>query len=332
MKKRIFALVFAITLMALSVFPARALENPAILSDLPVEEQLEYLQEQGIEVPPENVRFITVLIPRFEMDPDYPIVISNPITYELAARVRDAVNRYYQRGSRPRPEAALAARYTLQDSTVAGSWSEDFLYYNCYAYALGRTDGHYWPGKFSTVPNLSDFNLQDSIYNLACDVKADLKSASFSNRCVSMTTARPASLSSGQSCICIRRGPDDFHLMKLNSSSWYHKPGGTNPLKYKYTPSVSRNWTDEAVLRGETIAPTTYYDSTIYYFVYSKNHGSTTYTWTGNHYHSGSRHYYEYGYKCKNCGEFTSTTWKNEACSGPPCSTPWSLTPSSEIS
>ena len=104
MKKRIFALVFAITLMALSVFPARALENPAILSELPVEEQLEFLQEQGIEVPPENVRFVTVLIPRFDMDPDYPIVISNPITYELAAQVRDAVNRYYQRDSRPRPE------------------------------------------------------------------------------------------------------------------------------------------------------------------------------------------------------------------------------------
>ena len=142
MKKRIFALVFAITLMALSVFPARALENPAILSDLPVEEQLEYLQGQGIEVPPENVRFVTVLISRFETDPDYPIGVSNPGTSELAARVGDAVNRYYQRGDRPRPEG-LAARYTLQDSTVVGSWSEDFLYYNCYAYALGRTDGHY---------------------------------------------------------------------------------------------------------------------------------------------------------------------------------------------
>ena len=105
MKKRIFALVFAITLMATSVFPVRALENPAILSDLPVEEQLEFLQEQGIEVPPENVRFVTGLIPRFETDPDFfPYGISNPGTRELAARVEDAVNRYYQRDSRPRPE------------------------------------------------------------------------------------------------------------------------------------------------------------------------------------------------------------------------------------
>lgn len=42
-------------------------------------------------------------------------------------------------------EATVAA-YTLQDSTVYGSWSNAYLYYNCYAYALGLTDGKYWPG------------------------------------------------------------------------------------------------------------------------------------------------------------------------------------------
>ena len=104
MKKRIFALVFAITLMALSVFPARALENPAILSELPVEEQLEFLREQGIEVPFVYVEFATALIPRFEMDPDDPIRARDPQTREFAVQVRDAVNRYYQRDSRPRPE------------------------------------------------------------------------------------------------------------------------------------------------------------------------------------------------------------------------------------
>ena len=145
MKKRIFALVFAITLMALSVFPVRALENPPILSELSVEEQLEILREQGVEISPgpEDDEYVTGLIPLIEADTDYyPYSISNPGTREFAVQIRDAVNRYYQRGDRPRPQA-LAARYTLQDSTAAGSWREDFLYYNCYAYALGRTDGHY---------------------------------------------------------------------------------------------------------------------------------------------------------------------------------------------
>ena len=104
MKKRITALIFAVTLV-IAMDTSSLSSNPAILSELPVEEQLEFLQEQGIEVPPENVRFVTGLIPRFETDPDFfPYGISNPGTRELAARVEDAVNRYYQRDSRPRPE------------------------------------------------------------------------------------------------------------------------------------------------------------------------------------------------------------------------------------
>ena len=104
MKKRIAALVFAVALV-IAMDTSSLSSNPAILSELPVEEQLEYLREQGIEVPPENVRYVTVIIPLIEMDPDYyPYTISNPWTCELAVQVRDAVNRYYQRDSRPRPE------------------------------------------------------------------------------------------------------------------------------------------------------------------------------------------------------------------------------------
>ncbi len=104
MKKRIAALVFAVALV-IAMDTSSLSSNPAILSELPVEEQLEFLQEQGIEVPPENVRYVTVIIPLIEMDPDYyPYTISNPWTCELAVQVRDAVNRYYQRGDRPRPE------------------------------------------------------------------------------------------------------------------------------------------------------------------------------------------------------------------------------------
>ena len=106
MKKRIAALVFAVALV-IAMDTSSLSSNPAILSDLPVEEQLEYLQEQGVEVPPgpEYAEYVIGLIPRFETDPDFfPYGISNRGTRELAARVEDAVNRYYQRDSRPRPE------------------------------------------------------------------------------------------------------------------------------------------------------------------------------------------------------------------------------------
>lgn len=88
-------------------------------------------------------------------------------------KVKNAVNNYYQRDNNQISRAVAA--YTLQDSTVYGSWSESFLNYNCYAYSVGRTDDFYWPGKFSNVPNKYDFDISDSIYSLACDVKADLK-------------------------------------------------------------------------------------------------------------------------------------------------------------
>ena len=106
MKKRIAALVFAVTLV-IAMDTSSLSSNPAILSELPVEEQLEILREQGVEISPgpEDAEYVTGLIPRIEMDPDFfPYGISNPGTRELAVQVRDAVNRYYQRGDRPRPE------------------------------------------------------------------------------------------------------------------------------------------------------------------------------------------------------------------------------------
>ena len=179
MKKRIFAFIFAVTLMATSVFPAMALDanslpsDRATLSGLSTDEQLYFLQAQGIEVPHSYSEYITSLITHVEENPNHPIAINNPVTYEIAMKVKNAVNNYYQRDNNQISRAVAA--YTLQDSTVYGSWSESFLNYNCYAYSVGRTDDFYWPGKFSNVPNKYDFDISDSIYSLSFDVKADLK-------------------------------------------------------------------------------------------------------------------------------------------------------------
>ena len=68
MKKRIFAFIFAVTLMATSVFPAMALDanslpsDRATLSGLSTDEQLYFLQAQGIEVPHSYSEYITSLI------------------------------------------------------------------------------------------------------------------------------------------------------------------------------------------------------------------------------------------------------------------------------
>ncbi len=333
MLKRLLALLFAAIIVAATALPAMAVtidsSSSMVLSNMSDEDQLQFLEEQGIKVPDVYADYIIKWIALVEADPNRHCDVSNPVLYDLALQVQDVIISYAdQRGSSQ--TCSIAATYTLQDSTVYGAWSDSYIEYNCYAYALNLTDDFHWPGRFSNTPNQSDFTINDSIYSLACDVMADLKSSTFSNNCVYVTSTRPTSLSSSQSCICIRKGSEDFYFMKLDGSSWYHKPSWTNPLKYKYTPSNSRIWTNENSKYGVAYAGSTTYTSDIYYIVYQKNHGATTYTQTGNNYHSGSRHYYEYGDKCV-CGYFLSTTWTSVACSGPPCSGIMGITPTPEI-
>ena len=62
------------------------------------------------------------------------------------------------------------------------------------------------------------------------------------------------------------------------------------------------------------------YDSSIYYILFKSAH-SYTHSYTGNNYHSGSKHYYEYADICTGCSDqkANTTTWSVINCSGPPC-------------
>lgn len=247
------------------------------------------------------------------------IIMTTSVSYTMAAEVDASLS------------GRAATAYTLQDSTACDTWKDYYASYNCYAYAIGRTDDFHWPGRFSTAPNRSDFNTSDTVYTWACDVRADLMSSTFAKQCVAITTTMPTSLTSTQSCICIRKGGNDFHFMKLKDGEWYHKPGESVPLKYNYTPSTSRNWTNEALLEGGARAPTREYTGQIYYIIYSQNHGSTTSTYSGRNYHAGSRHFFEYEHRCDSCGVVVSTSLTNKACSGPPCSILQGGTPNPEV-
>lgn len=334
--RQLLTAVLAVCLLLGCASSAMAASLPeteqAVLSDMGSDELAQFLRAQGIEVPDCYLNYITRMIPYFESDPSYPIGVSNPVLYVLAAQVRDTVSSYYGREVTEDPTLRAITGYTLQDSAALGEWRDAYHYYNCYAYAVNRTDAFYWPGKFSIVPNKGDFNSAVSIASLAHAVKLDLTSSSF-NKCVfSVTTVRPTSLSSNQSCICIRNGPEDFHLMKMNGSSWYHKPAQSVPLKYKYAPSTSRIWSNELSWMGTIYEPTLWYDSDIYYLLYKSSHGSTAYQWTGQDYHAGLNHFYQYGYLCSDCGEYTNLVWTSVPCSGPPCAVPWSLTSVPEVS
>jgi len=104
-------------------------------------------------------------------------------------------------------------------------------------------------------------------------------------QCTRITTTLPSasSLTSSQSAICIRTGDNgksmsdpnyrpDYHLMRMFTNNWRHKPGGSAILTYKYSPSNSRYWTNEGITSIGWVAPTITYDSTIYYILYQPLH------------------------------------------------------------
>lgn len=114
MKKRLFAVFFAVILVFFSTFllsggEPLVSEKPA-LSSLPEEDQLSFLNTYGIEIPEGYTVYVTSLIAMIEKDPDYPIAISNPVTYDIALQVKHAVNDYYRQNADPMQRSARHAR------------------------------------------------------------------------------------------------------------------------------------------------------------------------------------------------------------------------------
>uniref|UniRef100_UPI004055C9D7 hypothetical protein n=1 Tax=Agathobacter sp. TaxID=2021311 RepID=UPI004055C9D7 len=320
--KKFVALFTVICMISLCLLPVSASaeekENPVKLSKLGEEERAEFLSSMNIVVP-EELKDIDLLamISKLEENPDAPCVISYTKAAELFEDVRAAVKKYYgiQDNAVVR---GYSARYALQYSTVY-SWNTSMENYNCYAYALGRSSACN-PGDFSD----QQYNHNDSIFNVAIVVKDDLN-GDLGYDCVKMQNSRPTSSSGWTNAIAVRKdttadvGFNDYHFAKLSSSSWLHKPGDTAVLKFNSAPTNSVAWTNEAYDGSIYYSPSIWYESNIIYLLYKRNHGNTTYEWTGNHYHSGSYHYYEYTYTCQDCGDVTETVLVKEPCSGPPC-------------
>ncbi len=116
-------------------------------------------------------------------------------------------------------------------------------------------------------------------------------------------------------------------MRTTNGIDWYHKPAKSMPLKVKDDLEIDEfDWTSEGVVDGKVVDPFLYYYfGDIYYIIASEYHGTLSYTYTGNNYHSGGRHYYEYRATCSVCGISTTSTWRSQACSGPPCIVPTNL-------
>lgn len=337
MKKVVVCLVIVLLVFA-TISPVYALDSTnqsACLSDMTEKECIEFVTSHGVEIPKELVTyeslgaFIKSVITTVENDPNHCFNINYYITLNLANQIKQVVNEYYGTGgtSSTLNSASTSSDYTLQDSTAVGTWSPYYLNYNCYAYALGHsypTNGTwlwYYPGYFY---DQSKFSLSLSVADMAELTEYDLRTLGYS--CISDTTtySDALALSSTHDIICLRKcsttGKEDYHYMRYKSGSWYHKPGNTQPLKFKYLP-YAKAWYNEVSFENVEYSGDRYYTGTIYYFAYRTDHKCSTTKYTGENYHLGTSHYYQYVDVCDYCGDTVyNYTWESVPCSGPPCS------------
>lgn len=333
--KKLLALLLALAVSFSLAIPAFAANTAldgieydgyTVLSNCSDDELLAFLRENDIAIPDgladsqeHLLELVRYFIAEIELNPNIEFIYNLAQLQDFAYALKFAVNDFYDVDSSIQP----FANYGLQDSTVYQTPS-NMTSYNCYAYALGRSS---WcsPGELSGHGDMTQTTLKNkSIYELAEYVKDDLQSSTLNKKCVKITYTRPSysSLISGQSAICIRKGDNgngvyDYHFMKLFSGdTWRHKPGRTAILTYDYLPSNSRVWLSEGYDGSNAILGDIVYDSSIYYILFKSAH-----SYTGNNYHSGSKHYYEYADICTGCGDqkANTTTWSVINCSGPPC-------------
>lgn len=189
--------------------------------------------------------------------------------------------------------ATASDSYQLQYNTWDGVWTNDYLYYNCYAFALGKTNS-YNPGMLSgydydkifdhyelvngeRLPILYDVSIvKDYVYE-------DLQHLGYN--CIKVTQYGYSIPISGVNLICLRNGYQtinelqiqnrDYHFMKYQNGEWYHKPGRTAILKYNGIPDPSVPWIAESVgpKNGYIVpAKSSYvYDGDMYFFAFQQN-------------------------------------------------------------
>ncbi len=169
--------------------------------------------------------------------------------------------------------------YKLQQNVVHGEWTDDYEFYNCYAYAIGKTEKdynytyQYQPGDFVKDGReyLRNVFTIDGLANL---VKDDLETLGYK---VNISLNQPLFINDDQELIALRNIYHwDYHFMRYdkNDRQWYHKPGNTAILRYLHHPS-DLLWLQEFyTLKDGPETTGEYYDSDVYYITFTKNYYS----------------------------------------------------------
>lgn len=276
MKKLLCFVMVIIMVIPVCVLSVAADDTNILLSEMSDEECLAFLKNQGVTIPDEFENelswgpFIKEIITLVENNPNVTFAYNYSVTQAFANAIKSAVNEYYDVTAEILPASNMrVANPALIYSEVYGVWSDSFEDYNCYSYALGITDEWLNPG------NLSGFvySLSLSVITVADYAKADLEELGYTNVTITSTRPTTATLGVHQKAICARiKGGVDYHFMKLDGNSWYHKPSNTNILRYKHLPNEDLVWTNECSYKGIIYIPTVEYTSSIRYIIYTTPH------------------------------------------------------------
>lgn len=238
----------------------------------PIAESLDDLEDLGLDLPgayqedsalaEESLKTILIDIANGMTD-TYPYGYTELV--EFAKRVQEILAR-----TDPQISARAVRAYSLKDSTAIGSWSDNYFNQNCYGYAF-RRQSYVNPGYYSS----KSFSINLSISQLADLVIADLESLGY---VAYKTTTKPSSIAYYEEpIICIRKGPSDYHFMRMASTSststWNHKHGISIPLKWNYSSPGYKTWTGEYVDSYGPHESSVVYNSTIYYIHYWSSSG-----------------------------------------------------------
>jgi hypothetical protein len=297
--KRLSLLCVACLILVSICAPITANESVSseVLSD---RECLDFLERNGIPIPWENeedcIPFVRKVLEDLYEDPQAMLVFNAKELAEFAEQIRQAYWEEINYNPMMSRELVESTTNILENNEVVGEWTDDYLQYNCYAYAIGY-ERDLQPGQLAWEEETQEFGTyvlgvtDKNVEQLAELVCRDLETRGWVIETLS-TTKPNIVVTANTKLICIRKvTPDgDYHLMKLESDGyWYHKPGPSNPLKYTGVMSNNTDWVLEGYGKGINInTPLRYfrdpdqeYDSEIYYITYSRSHSYTTYRYYG---------------------------------------------------
>lgn len=97
MKKSLLCIVLSVLVVASLLFTAAGCTQEKKLSAMSTEDQLEFLAEQGIEIPAGYEDFAIKVIAQVEENPDrdYAAALSERMIHNLSLQIQEAVCEYY---------------------------------------------------------------------------------------------------------------------------------------------------------------------------------------------------------------------------------------------